>query len=72
MKSYIYVDDCVNGMISLHGKEDGLFNLGTRGRTTVAQIAEMTISRFAPGAKISSPRRTRRSGMDRGRKIRGT
>ncbi len=53
MKSYIYVDDCVSGMISLHGKEDGLFNLGTRGRTTVAQIAEMTIARFAPGAEIS-------------------
>ena len=51
-KSYIYVDDCVNGMILLHGKEDGLFNLGTRGRTTVAEIAEMTVQRYAPGAKI--------------------
>jgi UDP-glucose 4-epimerase len=51
-KSYIYVDDCVRGIIELHGKEDGLFNLGTRGRTTVAEIAEMTVKRYAPGAKI--------------------
>ena len=51
-KSYIYVDDCVRGIIELHGKEDGLFNLGTRGRTTVAEIAEMTVQRYAPGAKI--------------------
>ncbi len=51
-KSYIYVDDCVRGITELHGKEDGLFNLGTRGRTTVAEIAEMTIAKFAPGAKI--------------------
>ncbi len=52
-KSYIYVDDCVRGMIELHGKEDGLFNLGTRGTTSVAKIAEMTVSRYSPGAKIN-------------------
>lgn len=52
-KSYIYVDDCVNGMILLHGKEDGLFNLGTRGRTSVREIAEMTVERFSPGARIN-------------------
>ncbi|MGC8561610.1 MAG: NAD-dependent epimerase/dehydratase family protein [Thermoplasmata archaeon] len=52
-KSYIYVDDCVNGMILLHGKEDGLFNLGTRGRTSVREIAEMTVERYSPGAKIN-------------------
>ncbi len=52
-KSYIYVDDCVNGIIALHGKEDGLFNLGTRGRTSVTQIAELTVARYSPGAKIS-------------------
>ncbi len=52
-KSYIYVDDCVKGIIELHGKEDGLFNLGTRGRTSVKQLAEMTVARYSPGAKIS-------------------
>ncbi|MEM0136491.1 MAG: NAD-dependent epimerase/dehydratase family protein [Thermoplasmatales archaeon] len=52
-KSYIYVDDCVNGMIMLHGKEDGLFNLGTRGRTSVREIAEMTVARYSPGARIN-------------------
>ena len=51
-KSYIYVDDCVRGIIELHGREDGLFNLGTRGRTTVAEIAEMTVAKYSPGARI--------------------
>lgn len=51
-KSYIDVDDCVNGMVYLHGKDDGLFNLGTKERTAVSQIAEMTIARYAPGAEI--------------------
>ncbi len=52
-KSYIYVDDCVTGIIELHGKEDGLFNLGTMGRTSVTQIAEMTVARYSPEAKIN-------------------
>ncbi len=52
-KSYIYVDDCVRGIIELHGREDGLFNLGTRGRTTVAEIAEMTVAKYSPGARIN-------------------
>jgi UDP-glucose 4-epimerase len=52
-KSYIYVDDCVKGIVELHGKEDGLFNLGTRGRTSVTQIAELTVSSYSPGAKIN-------------------
>jgi len=51
-KSYIYVDDCISGMIELHGKADGLFNLGTRGITKVSEIAEMVIHKYSPGAKI--------------------
>ncbi|MEL9914604.1 MAG: NAD-dependent epimerase/dehydratase family protein [Thermoplasmatales archaeon] len=51
-KSYIYVDDCISGMTYLHGKADGLFNLGTKGQTSVAEIAEMTVRKFSPGAKI--------------------
>ncbi|MGC8645859.1 MAG: NAD-dependent epimerase/dehydratase family protein [Thermoplasmata archaeon] len=51
-KSYIYVDDCILGMMELHGRSDGLFNLGTRGVTKVSEIAEMVIAKFSPGAKI--------------------
>ncbi|MEM0140511.1 MAG: NAD-dependent epimerase/dehydratase family protein [Thermoplasmatales archaeon] len=51
-KSYIYVDDCVAGMVYLHGKADGLFNLGTKGQTSVSEIAEMTVRKFSPQARI--------------------
>lgn len=52
-KSYIYVDDCVKGIIELHGKEDGLFNLGTKGRTSVREMAEMTVARYSPNARMN-------------------
>jgi UDP-glucose 4-epimerase len=51
-KSYIYVEDCVRGMTELHGKGDGLFNLGTKERTSVSQIANLVISSHSPNAKI--------------------
>lgn len=51
-KSYLYVEDCVEGMISLHGKDDGLFNLGTEERTTVTEIANLVKEKYAPNAKL--------------------
>jgi len=51
-KSYIHVEDCVRGMTELHGKGDGLFNLGTKERTSVSKIADLVVSRYAPNAKI--------------------
>jgi len=51
-KSYIYVDDCIDAMTFLHGKDDGLFNIGTDGRTSVLDIAKFVIDKYSPGAKI--------------------
>jgi len=51
-KSYIHIDDTMDAMIELHGKGDGLFNIGTATRTSVLEIAKMVISRVSPGAKI--------------------
>lgn len=51
-KSYIYIDDCVEGMIKLHGKGDGLFNLGTKERTPVREIAKLVIKKVAPEAIV--------------------
>ena len=39
-KSYIYIDECIDGIIKLHGKGDGIFNLGTKETTSVNKIVE--------------------------------
>jgi UDP-glucose 4-epimerase len=51
-KSYLHVDDCIEGILKLHGKSDGLFNLGTKQRTSVTEIANMMIEKYAPNARI--------------------
>lgn len=51
-KSYIHIDDCIDAMTFLHGKDDGLFNIGTDGRTSVLDIAKFVIDKYSPGAKI--------------------
>jgi len=51
-KSYIYVDDCIDAMKFLHGKGDGLFNIGTDGRTSVLDIAKYVIDKYSPKAKV--------------------
>ncbi len=51
-KSYIHVQDTIDSMLYLHGKGDGLFNIGTATRTSVLEIAGMVIERVSPKAKI--------------------
>ncbi len=51
-KSYIYIDDCIDGIFQLHGKMDGLFNLGTRESTPVVEIAKMVLDEVSPKAEI--------------------
>lgn len=51
-KSYLHVDDCIDGMLKLHGKSDGLFNLGTSKVTSVTDIAKIITKKYAPDARI--------------------
>ncbi|MCL5681004.1 MAG: NAD-dependent epimerase/dehydratase family protein [Candidatus Thermoplasmatota archaeon] len=51
-KSYVDVQDVISGIDLLHGKGDGIFNLGTAGRTTVMEIADLVIKKESPGARI--------------------
>ena len=54
-KSYIEVQDCVDGMLYVHrhsGEDENIYNLTTDDQASVEEIAELVIGKFAKDAKI--------------------
>ncbi len=54
-KSYIYVEDCINGILHVYGKSEereNIFNLASNDQISVREIAEMVVDKVAPGAVI--------------------
>ncbi|HTP53582.1 MAG TPA: NAD-dependent epimerase/dehydratase family protein [Thermoplasmata archaeon] len=54
-KSYLRTEDCVSGMLAAADTANGrynLFNLGTRDRTSVKEIAEKVVAAHGGGARI--------------------
>jgi UDP-glucose 4-epimerase len=54
-KSYLNINDCMNGMILIMTKSksgENIYNLGNDDRISVREIAEMIVAKAAPGANI--------------------
>ncbi len=55
-KSYVDVDDCIDAMLFAHaksGNRQNIYNIATDDQATVAEIAQIAIDTFAPGARIA-------------------
>ena len=54
-KSYVDVEDCVDGMLYVYNnskKQNNLYNLTTNNQISVNKIAEMIVERFSPNCKV--------------------
>jgi UDP-glucose 4-epimerase len=51
-RSFLYIDDCIDGVIHLRGKADGLFNLATRTTTSVDDVASIVCGELGIKPKI--------------------
>jgi UDP-glucose 4-epimerase len=51
-RSFLYIDDCIEGMVRLRGKADGLFNLATRTTTSVDDVARIVCGELGAQPKI--------------------
>jgi UDP-glucose 4-epimerase len=56
-RSFLYIDDCIDGMIQLRGKADGLFNLATKTTTSVDEVANIVSQELGIQPKIRYDRK---------------
>lgn len=56
-RSFLYVDDCIDGVLYLRGKADGLFNLATQTTTSVDEVASIVCSELGIQPKIRYDRK---------------
>ncbi len=55
-KSYVEVEDCIDGMLFVYKKSENaenIYNLTTDDQASVKEIAELTVQKFAKNAKIN-------------------